>query len=81
MDCSITRMKHGSEPRQRAVSGDFAEVTRGFEHAGSGPAQDHASALPAFDAPRDLAHPAEQILDQIGRGQHALKGVSRRDLG
>ena len=59
IDCSITRMKHGSEPGQRAVSGDFAEVTLGFEYPGGGPAEDHTSALPAFDAPRDLAHAAE----------------------
>ena len=51
----------GGQSRQSAISGDFAEVALGFEHTGGGPAQDHGSALPAFDPPRDPAHPAEQV--------------------
>jgi hypothetical protein len=33
----------------------------------------HGSSLPAFDSPRDLTHPAEQVLNQIGRAENPLQ--------
>jgi hypothetical protein len=62
----VTPMKHSGQPRKRAVASEITEVTFGFEHTCGGPAQNHSSTLPAFDAPRDLAHPAKQVLDQVG---------------
>jgi len=50
-------MKHRSKSGQRAIASNFAEVALGFEHTRGGPAQNHACALPAFDAPRDLTPP------------------------
>jgi len=66
LDRDVMSVQHCGQPRQRTLAGDFAEVTFGFEHPGCGPAQNHGSALPAFDPPCDLAHPAEQVLDQVG---------------
>ncbi len=45
----------------------------GFEYAGRGPARHHRATLPAFDPASDLAHPAEQVLDQFGGGQHPFE--------
>src|SRR5215469_9950868 len=66
----VTSVKCCGQSRQCSISGNFAEVAFGFEHARGGPAQDHGSALPAFDASRDLAHPAEQVFDEVGRREH-----------
>jgi hypothetical protein len=40
-----------------SIACDFMEVAFGLEHSGSGPAQHHGAALPAFDPASDLAHP------------------------
>jgi len=58
---------------ERSLTGDRAEVAFGFKHPGGGPAQDRFAALPTQHAARGVAHPAEQILDQVGRGQHPLQ--------
>ena len=44
-----------------------------FEHTRRSPSQHHGSPLPEFHSPTDVAHSAEQVLDQVGRGQHSLQ--------
>ena len=61
-------VKDGRQARQYPTTSNFTEVTFGFERAGRGLAQNRGSALPAFDPPRDLPDPAEQVLDQVGGG-------------
>ena len=73
IDHGVALMKRGGQSRQCAIPGDLAEVTLGFEHTCGDPAQDHGSALPAFDPPRNLADPAEQVFDQVGRGQYPVQ--------
>src|SRR6185437_16369586 len=67
VDGGIMSTQRSAQLRYRLKSSDFAKVTLSFEHAGRCPAQDHHSSLPALYPSCDLAHSAEQILDQIGR--------------
>ncbi len=59
------------------MASNLVEVTLGFERGGRGPSQNHHAALPALCLARGIAHAAEQILDQIGRRQYALKGFGQ----
>ena len=73
IELNIVGAQRGDQDRHRAIAGELAEAALGLEHTGGGPAQHHGAALPASDPASDLAHPAEQVLDQVGRGQNALE--------
>jgi hypothetical protein len=66
IELNIVGAQRGDQDRDRAIAGELAEAALGLEHTGGGPAQHHGAALPASDAASDLAHPAEQVLDQVG---------------
>jgi len=67
--------RRADELRDCPIACDLAEMTLSFEHACGCPSQDHPAPLPALDPARDLADAAEQIFEQIGRGQRTLQAL------
>jgi hypothetical protein len=67
----------GDEGRQPAITSELAETALGFERARRSPTQNHRAILPASDAASDLAHPAEQIFDQVGGASAVLFALQR----
>jgi hypothetical protein len=73
VELHIVGAQGSGQGRNRTIAGELAEAALGLDHTGRGPAQNHGAALPAFDPAPDLAHPAEQVLDQVGGRQHPLE--------
>jgi hypothetical protein len=63
--------ERGVEFGKAAITNDLSKVTLSFQDAGRSPAQNHRSTLPMPHAPGHVANAAEEILDEIGRRQHA----------
>ena len=72
LNCSVVCSQRGVQFPERAVADDLAKVTFSFPRPSCGPAQDHRTALPAPYSTRHLTHPAEQVFDEVGRGQGSV---------
>jgi hypothetical protein len=73
----VMRAQCGGQLGQRAKTRHLAEMAHCFDHAGSSPSQDQCAALPTLDPARRITHTTEQVLDQVGRGQHAGKSLGQ----
>ena len=69
----ISRAEGRDQLRHISMSLQAPKPLGRFEDAGGDPAQHHLAASPALHVAFDVAGPADEALDGVGRGQRALE--------